>query len=154
MNSPETPTYNKSNILFGLEATRDFIRKERSIVILEGYTDFLQLFQQGITNLVATSGTALTDGHVNQIRRFADSAHLAYDGDDAYFVVAADKGTASMSDVANAVAIERGFWLGDAFASGGNGSNYVSQKSFLILRCFLHINNTLFSKRNQYLVLW
>lgn len=83
LNSPETPIYNKSNILFGLEATRDFIRKERSIVILEGYTDFLQLFQQGITNLAATSGTALTDGHVNQIRRFADSAHLAYDGDDA-----------------------------------------------------------------------
>ncbi len=45
---------------------------------------------------------------------------IAYDGDDAYFVVAADKGTASMSDVANDVAIKRGFWLGDAFASGGS----------------------------------
>ncbi|MBC7986069.1 MAG: NAD-glutamate dehydrogenase, partial [Sphingomonadaceae bacterium] len=41
------------------------------------------------------------------------------DGDDAYFVVAADKGTASFSDVANAIALDRGFWLGDAFASGG-----------------------------------
>ncbi len=45
---------------------------------------------------------------------------IAYDGDDAYFVVAADKGTAAMSDVANAIAIERGYWLGDAFASGGS----------------------------------
>jgi len=45
---------------------------------------------------------------------------IAYDDDDAYFVVAADKGTASMSDVANSIAIERGFWLGDAFASGGS----------------------------------
>jgi glutamate dehydrogenase len=45
---------------------------------------------------------------------------IAYDGDDTYFVVAADKGTASMSDVANSIAIERGFWLGDAFASGGS----------------------------------
>ncbi len=43
-----------------------------------------------------------------------------HDGDDPYFVVAADKGTASFSDVANAIALERGFWLGDAFASGGS----------------------------------
>jgi len=45
---------------------------------------------------------------------------VAYDGDDSYFVVAADKGTAAMSDVANAIAHERGFWLDDAFASGGS----------------------------------
>jgi glutamate dehydrogenase len=45
---------------------------------------------------------------------------VCHDGDDPYFVVAADKGTASFSDVANAIAIERGFWLGDAFASGGS----------------------------------
>ncbi|MFT7004761.1 MAG: glutamate dehydrogenase [Sulfurimonas sp.] len=45
---------------------------------------------------------------------------VAYDGDDAYFVVAADKGTASMSDVANKIAVDRGYWLGDAFASGGS----------------------------------
>ncbi len=51
---------------------------------------------------------------------------IKYDGDDSYFVVAADKGTASMSDVANEIAISRGFWLGDAFASGG--SNGYSHK--------------------------
>ena len=45
---------------------------------------------------------------------------IAYDGDDAYFVVAADKGTAAMSDVANEIAVSRGYWLGDAFASGGS----------------------------------
>ncbi|NOR58283.1 MAG: glutamate dehydrogenase, partial [Sulfurimonas sp.] len=45
---------------------------------------------------------------------------VAYDGDDAYFVVAADKGTAAMSDVANEIAVSRGYWLGDAFASGGS----------------------------------
>lgn len=48
-------------------------------------------------------------------------AHICcHDGDDPYFVVAADKGTATFSDVANAIALERGFWLGDAFASGGS----------------------------------
>src|SRR5690606_12881507 len=45
---------------------------------------------------------------------------LRPDGDDPYLVVAADKGTASFSDIANAIATERGFWLGDAFASGGS----------------------------------
>lgn len=45
---------------------------------------------------------------------------VIHDGDDPYFVVAADKGTATFSDVANAIALERGFWLGDAFASGGS----------------------------------
>src|SRR6185503_15688924 len=45
---------------------------------------------------------------------------VSHDGDDPYFVVAADKGTASFSDVANAIALSRGFWLGDAFASGGS----------------------------------
>ena len=43
-----------------------------------------------------------------------------YDGDDPYLVVAADKGTATFSDIANGIAIDRGFWLGDAFASGGS----------------------------------
>ena len=49
-----------------------------------------------------------------------DEKIIAYDGDDAYFVVAADKGTASMSDVANEISKSRGYWLGDAFASGGS----------------------------------
>jgi len=49
-----------------------------------------------------------------------DKEIVAYDDEDPYFVVAADKGTAAMSDVANAIAIERNFWLGDAFASGGS----------------------------------
>jgi len=49
-----------------------------------------------------------------------DERIVAYDGDDPYFVVAADKGTAAMSDVANDIAIQRGYWLGDAFASGGS----------------------------------
>jgi glutamate dehydrogenase len=57
----------------------------------------------------------LVDGKVVK-----DKNLVCYDGDDAYFVVAADKGTADMSDVANEIAISRGFWLGDAFASGGS----------------------------------
>ena len=61
----------------------------------------------------------LVDNMVNG-KIVRDEKIVAYDGDDAYFVVAADKGTASMSDVANNIAKSRGYWLGDAFASGGS----------------------------------
>lgn len=58
--------------------------------------------------------------NVEQAQILRDKRIVAYDGDDTYFVVAADKGTATMSDTANATALARGFWLGDAFASGGS----------------------------------
>ncbi len=62
---------------------------------------------------------SITDNIVDGVVVHPDSV-VVHDGEDPYFVVAADKGTASFSDVANAIAIERGFWLGDAFASGGS----------------------------------
>ena len=62
---------------------------------------------------------SITDNLVNDKVVHPDSV-VVRDGDDPYFVVAADKGTASFSDVANAIALERNFWLGDAFASGGS----------------------------------
>ncbi len=62
---------------------------------------------------------SITDNIVNDTVVHPDSV-VVHDGEDPYFVVAADKGTATFSDVANAIALERGFWLGDAFASGGS----------------------------------
>jgi glutamate dehydrogenase len=62
---------------------------------------------------------SITDNLVNDKVAHPESV-VIHDGDDPYFVVAADKGTASFSDVANAIALERNFWLGDAFASGGS----------------------------------
>ncbi|MFQ6673290.1 MAG: DNA primase [Fidelibacterota bacterium] len=82
INSPETPIYHKSELLYGLWVTKDAIRKQRSLIVVEGYMDFLQLYQNGVENVVATSGTALTETHVSQIRKFAHTAFLAYDGDD------------------------------------------------------------------------
>ena len=83
MNSPETPLYRKSEIFYGLDLTRDAIRKKESAILVEGYTDIIQLYQAGIKNVVAVSGTAFTDGHVNQIRRFTSKVYLSYDGDSA-----------------------------------------------------------------------
>ena len=87
------------------------IHKEHSEITKEF---FKEVYSDFINNLLD-----LVDNRIDgEVVRNPDV--VAYDDDDAYFVVAADKGTAAMSDVANAIAIERNFWLGDAFASGGS----------------------------------
>ena len=83
VNSPETNIYNKSRTLYGLHASKEAIRKNNSAIIVEGYLDFLQLFQSGIENCVAISGTAFTEQHALQIKRQCNTAILAYDGDNA-----------------------------------------------------------------------
>ncbi len=83
LNSPETPLYHKSDVLYGLHHTRDAIRSQETLVLVEGYMDFLTLYQTGIKNVVAVSGTALTQRHAAQIRKVAQKVYLAYDGDDA-----------------------------------------------------------------------
>ena len=83
LNSPETPLYRKSEVFYGLHKTRDSIRKFGTAVLVEGYTDFLQLVQLGVPNVVALSGTALGGQHAAQIRKFASKVYLAYDGDEA-----------------------------------------------------------------------
>ncbi len=83
LNSPETPIYNKRKILYGLNVTREHIRKEKKALIVEGYMDFLQLYQHGYINVVAGSGTAFTLEHARLLRRFADEAVLCYDSDSA-----------------------------------------------------------------------
>ena len=83
MNSPETPLYHKSDIFYGLHLSREAIRKEKAAILVEGYTDLIQLFQAGLKNVVAVSGTAFTDRHAYQIRKITSRVYLAYDGDDA-----------------------------------------------------------------------
>ena len=83
MNSPETPIYHKSRILYGLHKSRDEIRKTDTVLIVEGYMDLLQLWQNDFRNIIAGSGTAFTPDHARIIRRFAEKAVLCYDGDEA-----------------------------------------------------------------------
>ena len=81
MNSPETPLYNKSEILFGLNHSRTAIAKENAVIIVEGYFDLISLYQGGVQNVVAASGTALTEFHANILARYAKTAYLVFDGD-------------------------------------------------------------------------
>lgn len=83
LNSPETPLYHKSNVLYGLHRAKEFIRREGVGIIVEGYFDLITAVQAGVANVVATSGTALTDGHASLMRRFAERWVVVFDGDEA-----------------------------------------------------------------------
>tara|TARA_B100000003_G_scaffold79410_1_gene71331 strand:+ start:5528 stop:7279 length:1752 start_codon:yes stop_codon:yes gene_type:complete len=83
MNSPETPLYKKSDVFYGLQASRDAIRQSGFAILVEGYTDFLQLYQSGINSTIAISGTAMTNRHAIALGRLTQKVHLLYDGDNA-----------------------------------------------------------------------
>ena len=83
VNSPETTIFNKSRILYGFHKTKNHIKEQQSAVLVEGQMDFLMLYQDGIKNAVATSGTALTIDHLRVLRRFADQLVLSFDSDEA-----------------------------------------------------------------------
>ncbi|MCP4020282.1 MAG: DNA primase [Desulfobacteraceae bacterium] len=83
MNSPETPVYYKSRILYGLHEAKQYCRQEGFVYIVEGYFDFLTLFQHGIKNTVASLGTALTPDHVRILKGYAPKMILVFDSDQA-----------------------------------------------------------------------
>ena len=83
LNSPETPLYKKSNVFYGLQATRDAIRKEGYVVLVEGYMDFLKLYQSSIYPVVSVSGTTFTSKHASSTSKITKKVILLYDGDDA-----------------------------------------------------------------------
>ena len=83
MNSPETPVYSKSRILYGLHAAKQECRRQGRVFIVEGYFDFLSLYQHGIKNTVASLGTALTSEHVRILKGYAARMILVFDSDDA-----------------------------------------------------------------------
>lgn len=84
LNSPDTLIYSKGNMLYGLNLTKNEIRDKGDVFLVEGYTDFLALFQAGICNVVASLGTSLTTQQINLLRRRSASRIIsAYDGDTA-----------------------------------------------------------------------
>lgn len=83
INSPETPVYQKRFILYGLDLAREAVRQADCVVIVEGYTDLISLHLSGIEEVVATSGTAMTEEHARLLRRYTARAVILYDGDSA-----------------------------------------------------------------------
>ena len=83
VNSPETPFFNKSRLLYAYHHAKQTIHKTKEIVITEGYLDVIMLHQAGFTNSVATLGTALTQEHLPLLRKGEPKIIMAYDGDKA-----------------------------------------------------------------------
>lgn len=83
INSPETPIYIKGNNLYGLNLSKEAIREADFAILVEGYMDFITVFQSGIQNIIATSGTALTFEQIRVLRRFTHNVVLLFDADQA-----------------------------------------------------------------------
>jgi DNA primase len=83
INSPESEVYHKSNELYGIYFARQAIVKQDRCFLVEGYTDVISMHQAGIENVVASSGTALTQGQIRMIHRLTNNVTVLYDGDPA-----------------------------------------------------------------------
>lgn len=83
INSSQTPVYNKSEVVYGVNFARNEIRKEGEVILVEGYTDVITMHQHGIKNVVASSGTSLTTGQINILQRYANRIVMIYDADNA-----------------------------------------------------------------------
>ncbi len=81
INSPETLIYNKSRVLYGLFHAKDAIRQEENAFMVEGYADLISLHQAGVRNVVASSGTALTEEQLHVLNRYTNAITLVYDAD-------------------------------------------------------------------------
>ena len=81
LNSPESPIYNKSGVLYGFHRAKEAIRKEGFAILMEGYTDCLQAYQAGIGHPVASCGTSLTSAHARLLRRYTDRIVVNFDPD-------------------------------------------------------------------------
>lgn len=81
VNSPESEIYHKSNELYGIYFAKQAIVKQDRCYLVEGYTDVISMFQSGVENVVASSGTALTAQQIRMIRRFTSNMTVLYDGD-------------------------------------------------------------------------
>ncbi len=83
VNSPETPIFQKSKLIYGFWKSKDAVREEKSAVLVEGQMDFLMSYQSGVRNVIASSGTALTPDHLRALHRMAETLIINFDSDSA-----------------------------------------------------------------------
>jgi DNA primase len=81
INTPQTITYDKSRNVFGLDQAKDAIRRQGFVVVVEGNMDVIASHQAGVTNVVASAGTAMTEQHLRELKRFTGDIRLSFDAD-------------------------------------------------------------------------
>ena len=120
LNSPETSIYVKGRTLYGLNWSKSAISRAKYAVLLEGYFDWAQAFQNGITNVVASSGTALTPAQARLLRRFAGKVVLSFDPD------AAGQGAAART---SELLVSEGFQVNVAvLPAGDDPDNFIRKR--------------------------
>jgi DNA primase len=120
LNSPETPVYVKGRTLYGLHLSKGAIAKAKYAVMVEGYFDVAQAWQAGITNVIASSGTALTLAQVKLLKRFASKVVLSFDPD------AAGQGAAARS---SELLVGEGFQVNVAMLPAGDDPDNFIRKA-------------------------
>ena len=120
LNSPETPIYVKGRTLYGLHLSKAAITRAKHAVMVEGYFDVAQAYQAGITNVVASSGTALTPSQAKLLKRFAAKVVLSFDPD------AAGQGAAARS---SELLVAEGFQVNVALLPAGEDPDNFIRKS-------------------------
>ncbi|MCH8486475.1 MAG: DNA primase [Candidatus Cyclonatronum sp.] len=83
INSPQTKVYNKSEVIYGIHMARNEIRKHDQSILVEGYMDVISLWQHGVTNVVATSGTSITPEQMRRLANYSPNLLMVYDADNA-----------------------------------------------------------------------
>ncbi len=83
INSSQTAVYNKSEVVYGINFSKNEIRKQEEVILVEGYTDVITMIQEGIHNVVASSGTALTPQQIRILKRYGNRIVMIYDSDSA-----------------------------------------------------------------------
>lgn len=158
LNSPESLIYNKSKTLFGLYFSKNEIKKSDKAVFVEGYFDMIMPFQEGIKNVIATSGTALTGEHIKLVSRYTKNVITAFDSDDAGFNATTRAFELLLSQAMNMRCLPEmkgkdpaDFVLSDADGFKNELENAVSFLDFFIDKTILKIGKDSFDKKKQIL---
>jgi DNA primase len=127
LNSPETPLFSKSSILFGMDKARDAIGKQDQAIVVEGYFDAIALHQVGINQVVASMGVALGQNQIRQLLRYTDSKKiiLNFDGDKAG-INAAERAIAGFKDLVYGGAVQLRILT---IPSGKDADEFLKEKS-------------------------
>jgi len=120
LNSPDTSVFTKGEVLYGLDRAKEDIRKKNYVVLVEGQIDLVLSHQAGVTNTVASSGTAFTSAHLQRLKRLSSRIILAFDGDKAGFIAA---------EKASNLGISLGFEVKVASLPEGSDPAEVANKS-------------------------
>ncbi|MEL7146033.1 MAG: DNA primase, partial [Bacteroidota bacterium] len=138
INSPETELYHKSHVLYGIYQAKQAIRREDNCYLVEGYTDVISMHQAGVHNVVASSGTALTEDQIKLISRFTNNITVLFDGDSAGIKAAMRGIDMILEGGLNVKAI--------TFPEGEDPDSYSKQLSPSAFKAFLHDGATDFIK--------